>query len=244
MFGPLARAEPVAKEGVSFSLPFVPDENGDSALSTSLALADKLKPGLNVVLIGKKICKARTGSAFAHELGFQATYLLGYGKCDPDVAVMGVEAEAIRVISPQVVRSPIPMQIELKARRLLLAREAAKEKKPMSEFMGTFGGSHGERSYGPLSDNSPKAFKVKEGLLLDFNWKDEDNGPSVWVVDDRVFLLPGVCRVEYRFFSIEDRLHLAYRSGGCCACGDNTLYVYDLSGSNPKKLYENGKLAD
>jgi hypothetical protein len=146
-----------------------------------------------------------------------------------NVAIIGIGAEAVNVISPEKVRSRIPKQIESKARRLLLAREAAKK----------------DHVYGPLSDESPKAFRTKDGMLLDFSWKDEEgNGPSVWVIDNKIFLLPGVCRVEYRFFSIGDRLHLAFRSGGCCACGDNTLYVYDLSGSSPKKLYENSKLSD
>jgi len=141
MFGSCAHAEQVAKERISFSLPFGP------------ALADKLKSGLNVVLIGKKICKARTGTTFTHDTGnhkFQATYLLGHGKCDLEnvnIAVMGVKAEVIAVISPQETPSAVPKDIELKARRLLLARDAAGPK---------------HYSYAPLSRDSPKTFKVKE----------------------------------------------------------------------------------
>lgn len=160
--------------------------------------------------------------------------MLEYGKCDSknaNVAVMGVEADAIGIISRQEIRSAVPKNIELKARRLLLARDAAA--KP--------------DSYAPLSRESPKTFTVEEGVLLNFNWKDEDNGPSVWVAKDRIFLLPGQCGTPHQpatFFTIDDRLHLAYESGGCCRWGDNTFYVYDLSGSKPKRLYENSNLGD
>lgn len=233
-FGFLTHAEPIAREMISFSLPF------------GAALADELKPGLKIVLIGEKICEAKTGGTFTHDTGnhkFQATNLLDHEKCDlknVNVAVMGVKAEAMGVISPTDAPSAVPKDIELKVRRLLLERDAAGPK---------------IYSYAPLSDNSPKTFRVKEGMLLLFNWKKEDNGPSVWVVDDKVFLLPGVCRSAHRssnlsaienfsFFTVEDRLFLAYRAGGCCRCGDNTFYVYDLSGSEPKSLYQNGELAD
>ncbi len=234
IFGTSAHAEPVAGERISFALPF------------GAALADELKPGLKIVLIGEKICEAKTAGTFTHDTGnhkFQATNLLEHEKCDlknVNVAVMGVKAEAIGVISPTEARSAVSKDLELKVRRLLLERDAA-----------------GPRlySYAPLSHDSPKTFRVKEGALLLFNWKDEDNGPSVWVVADKVFLLPGVCRSAHRssnlsaienfsFFTVEARLFLAYRAGGCCRCGDNTFYVYDLSGSEPKKLYQNGELGD
>jgi hypothetical protein len=154
MFGPCAQAEPVAKGRISFSLPL------------GAALADTLKPGLNVVLIGQKICKAKTGATFTYEHkgvepeNFQATHLLMQGKCgqeNANVAVIGVKAEAIADISPQEGRFAVPKSIELKARRLLLTRDAAGPK---------------DYSYAPLSRESPKTFTVKEGVLLHFNWKD------------------------------------------------------------------------
>jgi hypothetical protein len=229
LFSSFAYAEPVTKDRISFSLPF------------GSALADKLKPGLKVVLLGKEICKAKTGATFIHKWqgvepgNFQATHLLGFGKCDLEqvnVAIIGVDADSIGVILPQEIPSAVPKAIELEARRQLLARDAKAPKL---------------YSYAPLSHGLPKNFRVKEGVLLNFAWKDEGNGPSVWVVNNKVFLLPGVCRAVHKpftFFTIGDRLFLAYRAAGCCRCGDKTFYVYDLSGSEPKKLYENSKLGD
>ena len=248
VFGLCAYSEPGTTQSISFALPFEHVQNGDDAPRTRPAVADKLKPDLNVVLVGKKICKARTGAAFtflhAGMNKIQATYLLDYAKCDLNsayVAVIGVEAEAVRPIPPQVDHFPLPKEIESKARRHLMARKAAdrRDHGPVRWIPD----SDQKPIFEPLSLGPPKTFRVQKGVLLQFTWSRGDNGPAIWVVKDRVFLLPGVCTDGYQFFTVHGRLHLAYGGSRCCDCGENILYIYDLSGSIPKKVYENGALS-
>jgi hypothetical protein len=233
-------ADPVADSEVSFSMPF------DCDMEEPYCLADSFKSGLNVVLVGKKgICKARSGQTFTYELpagDLKATRVLGTAECpvpkdeaplkEYRVAVVGADPAAVRVAEPKTDGSPLPKEIESKARKI--AR---------SEYQRNFRDSEG--SVADVADSPPDVFSVGNTAFLLFKCSDEfynQDGLPVLVLNNNAFLLKGSCAIRSPcFFSVNEKLYVAYSATvACCGCGDVNFFVYDLSGESPKLVYHNG----
>ncbi len=239
---------------VSFSVPFPCD---DARGRGSLCLADKFETSRQVVLINEtEICRAKTSETFVEDYpngkADTATRLMDSEKCFSKkpgirerwsfrVAVVGVFPEGVRLISPDSDQSPVAKDLESKARRLAAPLKYLKED-PQESFSKT------KISYG-LSDAPPRALRTGNIALLIFGLQQEGSeagdGPIVLTTNSEVFLLVGSCAHGPFFFSVNERLYLAYSATvSCFDCGDTQLFVYDLSASSPKLVYHNDKFSD
>ncbi len=236
-------AEPATQSGISFSLPFTCGEEGRAGG----CLADSIERGSKVTLINKtETCKATAVETFIYDhraaaSEFKATRLVGTRECfflRPEeessygrfqVAVLGVEPEAVRLISTIHDNSPVPKDMELEARRILRNDVLPKGTEFIAPRLVSLEGS--------------EVAVVQLGYTHDGEsaWKD---GPSVLFANNSATRLDGDCTWEHLFFTANNKLHLAYIGAGCCGCGEWILYVYDVSGKVPKKVYENGSLSD
>lgn len=249
---PIAQGEPVAKHDISFSIPFLC--RGTEGRWKD-CLSDEFKAGLSVVLVGLTgNCSATTADSFTweNELNyqeFQVTRVVGSGECFTpgveteigrfDIAVVGADLTAVRVIPPRKDKSPVPETTGLEARKLA-----------DSYIKLNFKGSN----HPSISDAQPTVLRAENVTLLTFELRATDEtgtipwepGPTVALTDSGVFLLEGTCTYGTPiFFSVNDRLYLAYDvTIGCCGCGNSFFFIYDLSSGTPKKVYENGKFAD
>ena len=233
-------AESVADSEISFSLPFA------CGMEEPYCLADSFKSGLSVVLVGKKgICKARTGQTFTYELpagDLKATRIFGTAECpvfkdetpleEYRVAVVGADPAAVRVAEPKTDGSPLPKEIETKARKIA-----------SSEYQRNFRDAQG--SVADVADSLPDVFSVGNAAFLLFKCTDgfyNQDGLPVLVLNNDAFLLKGSCASRSPcFFSVKEKLYVAYSATVvCCGCGDVNFFVYDLSGGSPRLVYHNG----
>jgi hypothetical protein len=241
MFATFAYGKPVKEPGISFALPFtiLGTEDFEAAQPKTRGLADSIEAGRKIILMNKsEICNATTGatSIYHHMSGgheFKVTHLAADNECFPvkteekypgrfQVAIVGVGSSDIRLASPKDDHSPLPKDIQSKARRLVDNTEYRLD----------------------LPDVPPEVLRVGTAALLIFRSTPWYEGPIVWSADHNVFLLEGNCTTGHFFFSVHNKLHLAYTGSYCCDCGHKILFVYDLSGRTPKQVYENGKLSD
>lgn len=241
-----ASGEPAAKQGIFFSVPF----NCGTEGRKEFCLADSFKPALNAILVCDwGICTAKTGAAFIYQYAeeFEATRLEGLGECSRatevgrflghfDVAIIGTQPAAVRVVSPMHEASAISKDMELKAR--------AVAKSPTPE--PCYSGPRELHKY--VSDSPPKALRVGNAVLLIFQYTKENlgaEGPPVLLINDDIFRLCGLCPSSPLFFFVNDKLHLAYwATVSCCGCGDSNFFVYDLSDAAPEMVYSNGNFSD
>jgi hypothetical protein len=208
---------------LSFGLPF---DCSEKEGSNKLCLADKLEPGQTVVLINETtVCNAKTGTAFAydgHPAGaFQATPLDGAEKCSElfSIAVVGTDPAVVGLIAPMYVQTPLPKDIESKARELVTSSD------------------EGVELYYPISESAPKVLRAGERALLMFEC--EERAAVVLLADNSLFPLEGRCTRDHVFFTVRAKLYLTYLDT-CCGCGWRDRIVYDLSTGVPKKVYANG----
>jgi hypothetical protein len=200
--------------------------------SKNLILLGSFKPGLNVTLLNpKEICKAKTGSGFSFERSdepLKATNVIGIDKCPNAfmIAVVGAGAGSVRLRPTKLDHTPVPTEVEQKARQIVAPDGPS------------------EDHYG-VSASPPEMTTVERFTLLRFSLNGEnekDNGPAVLFADCQFFELEGFCGAGHFFFTVRDRLHLAYVENGC-GSGRLIWYIYDLSGKTPKLVYSNGDLS-
>jgi hypothetical protein len=153
----------------------------------------------------------RTASKFQYGIpggaDFEATHLEAVGECPGDLAVVGVDPAAIRVISPSEDHSPVPKELELKARRLLDSLDAFVEEQ------------------WPISDSTSRVVGTGQFALLLFEC--ERRAAVVLLENNNLFKLEGRCTKGHVFFAVGDRLHLTYWDS-CCGCGSLNKLVYEL----------------
>jgi hypothetical protein len=247
-----AYAEPAKEPGISFSVPYDCTERElikRKGVKT-FCLADAFKAGLNVVLVGReRYCKAKTAGTFTDDLSVshqdspvKATRLAWTRRCsiredakDFDLAVVGVDPDAVEVIEPQTCH---PLDLETKARLV------AKSPPDPCDSPG-----HQRCFQEYVADSPPAVFRLGDATLFIFKYTEEnfgDDGPLILAVRDKVFRLSGTCIYSRPFFfTVNNKIHLAYwATVGCCGCGDSWFFVYDLSGESPQLVYENGDFAD
>jgi hypothetical protein len=250
-FTSLGYGDPTAKPTLSFSAPF----NCSSEERSGRCLIGKFKAGLNVVLVSQTgICRAKTADTFAYtqpiaDYTFPVTRLIGLEEClkvrsgDPalgpfDIGVVDTDPPVVRLVKIQDNKSPIPKDVELKARKLALSAKSDPCLKPhklskVSQF---------------ISDAPPDVFRTKYATFMVMQcFKDapQENGPPVLFMRNKIFRLCGACSDLPVFFTVNGKLYLTYTTTiYCCGCGDLNFIVYDLSGPTPKRVYWNGSLGD
>lgn len=251
ILGSSVHAAPGDSSEISFSLPFhCETERGYS----TRCLADAFKPGLSVVLVGKMgVCRAKTVDAFPYEHhveDFEATHLSGTEECFAvkdnkrlfssfRMAVVGADPAAVRLVALKDDTSPVPQEMQLKARKLAVPRiEEPKRVIDMTPVPVR------------LSDSDPKVLRAKNVTLLIFELLADGDpwepGPTVALINGAAFRLAGACTYgEPIFFTVNDKLHLTYTATvACCGCGDTNFFVYDLSSGTPKLVYHNSSFSD
>jgi hypothetical protein len=227
--------QPLQPTDISFGLPiYATQEDYEPKHPTGMSLADSYEPGRPVVLVSREgICTAVTSSKFQYGTpggaDFEATHLKVRKKCSGFIAVIGVSPEAVRFIRPSEDKSPLPKDVELEARR--------KVKLPKEL----------EENY-PMSDAAAQIIRVGEIVLVLFgrhtgSMKEASFFSAALIMNNEVYPLEGPCTHTHNFLSVNDKLHLTYRSQ-CCGCGALDILVYDLSSGTPKKVYDNGLLGD
>ncbi len=239
---------PPTQINVSFALPFTAIwANLGGACpdwADRIALGDSFDSGLKVAIVSKwGVCNAKTVRKFRYaepgyegsgSQGFEATVLEGTEECPiggGDIALIGVNPVAVRLVTPRKSTSSLPKRVELKARRLLT---------PDYETVG-------ERL--PISDPPPKVMSVGRVTLVLFPLASGSPSQqsnvffSVVIVNGRIFPLEGRCTEGHIFFTVNRRLHVAYWNYAC-GCAIRVMTVYDLSHGTPKLVHEMGDLFD
>jgi hypothetical protein len=185
-------------------------------------------------------CTARTSSTFRYEIPggaeFEATHLEGAEKFGGYVAVVGMDPRTVRAIPLSDERSPVPKDMEAKARELLKDYDFQEGVEIIAPRLVKPGGSQA----------APRALDVAL-VTFGFEVNNEsvwENGPSVLFVNETAFRLGGNCTWDPIFLTIQGKLHLAYTAQEAYCSGERILYVCDLSGEAPKKVYGNGRLSD
>lgn len=253
--GSSAFGEPEAESPVSFALFF---ERGTTR-SKEWCLSGAFKPGRSVTLLTEAgTCSAETAGTFTFDYPpglhyFEATFLKGDEKClsgAMGTAVVGADPSAVSVISPSDDKSPVPGYLKNKALRLL-------EGKYETWQIGSYGRTDflktvEVKARRVLRLNDPGGREPPRSVaLLMFGYGTSDgwlhkNGPLAVLIDNRVFWLKGSCTWNHLFFSVNNRIYIAYTAsfGGGCGGGQRDLYVYDLSSRIPEEVYSNGNLSD
>jgi hypothetical protein len=200
--GSYADGEPLEPTDISFGLPF---DCSEKQYSTKLCLADKFVPGRTVVLINEKnVCNASTGTAFTYEGhpggSFEATPLEGAENCSElfSVAVVGTDSAVVGLIPQKYDQTPLPKDIESKARELVTSSD------------------EGVELYYPISKSAPKVLRARERALIMFEC--EERAAVVLLANNALFPLEGRCTREHLFFTVRDKLYLTYLDT-CCGCG-------------------------
>jgi len=244
-------AEPqhLTRGDFTFGLPFYATQSDPCPkYPDGLCLADSfpLFGCYEVALISNTgVCRARTSYRYHYEVpggsAFEATVLEVPEDCQyGSVAVVADRPEAVSLIPLEANQPPAPKDVETRARGLL--EDWMTNASKSLERTGDVGNN-------PLSTSPPMVLKAAQVTILRFQlnegmegWK-KDRGPVVLSLNDQLFRLEGWCTDDHLFFSANEKLHLAYTLW-CCGCGERILYVYDLSGKIPKKVYENDKLSN
>ncbi len=237
------------ESGIFFSVPVDCSLVGRKGIRLGHAFSE----GLNVVLLGAmESCRAKTRKTFTAEYFDAGTYgpdalsketYLVYGdECSAAgdnkmwsgnfrTAVVSADPPTVHLIQPKDDTSPVPREIESKARRLV-------------EFSEWDPCSYKSRRVGVgIADSWPEVIRAENVALLMFHLivfagEPEENGPAVLVVDNHVFRLTGCCQRGPLFFSVNDKLHLAYEESRCWwRCGEQTFVVYDLSSGRPEVVF-------
>jgi len=199
---------------------------------------------LRVAIVSKwRVCRAKTVRKFRYaepgyersgNQGFEATLLEGTEKCPiggGDIAVIGVDPIAVRLVTPRESKSSLSRRVELRARRLLTP-----DSETVEECL-------------PISDAPPKVVRVGGVTLLLFPLGPGSPAEqssvffSVVIVDGRIFPLKGRCTEGHIFFTVNNKLYVAYRSVAC-GWGWGVMMVYDISSGKPKKIFEMDDLFD
>lgn len=244
LFGSYAGAEPDKKPKLSFALAFDclggPDSIPIAEWCEGRCLDRSFKAGLKVALINETgVFGAKTAATctYAYRMNDldKATQLAEdknrkYETAFGTLALVGVDAAAVRVVPDKVDGSPVPKEIELKARELLnptvrdLCDRYARRLPPLV-----------------ISDSPPKITRAGNVSLIKFRVIDQDagpgDGPAVLLIKGRVFRLCGALTYRHLFFSVNDKLHLFSRMNYCTACGEAVFVVYDLSGNIPRVVF-------
>jgi hypothetical protein len=250
-FASTVNGKSVTKTGFSFSAPF----NCSSEERNGRCLVGKFKAGLNVVLVSQAgICLAKTAETFTYtqpisDYSFPVTRLIGSKEClkvrsgDPaigpfDIGVVDTDPPVVRLVKIQDDKSPLPKDVELKARKLALsAKSAPCLKSPRYNIIPQF-----------ISDAPPHVYRTKYATFMVMQcFKDapQENGPPVLFIHNKIFRLCGACSDSPVFFTMNGRLYLTYTTTIYgCGCGDLNFMVYDLSGPTPKRVYWDGSLGD
>ncbi len=243
-FGSYSCGESAEEYQISFSLAYhcFPEDNDKNG--SQFCLADSLKPGLKVVLVSNDVkCSAKTGRTFTPlDNDPKSTRLEGTEKCLTEhrdggggsldattrLAVLGVDASAVRVIEPKTDKSFLSAETQLKARKLA-----------SSVYEGW-------RSM-DVSDAPPDVSHVGNTAFLLFDPSEASDcyGLPVLVLNNNVFSLKGHCVSNPPFFfSVNEKLYVSYWAlVACCGCGDSNFFVYDLSGKSPKLVYKNSSFS-
>ena len=250
-FASTVNSGPVTKPGFSFSAPF----NCSSEKRNGRCLVGKFKAGLNVVLVSQAgICRAKTAETFIYtqpisDYSFPVTRLIGSEEClkvrsgDPalgpfDIGVVDTDPPVVRLVKIQDDKSPLPKDVELKARKLALSAKSdpclkSDQLSAVSQF---------------ISDAPPDVFRTKDATFMVIQcFKDapQENGPPVLFMHNKIFRLCGACSDWPVFFTVNGRLYLTYTTTLYgCGCGDLNFMVYNLSGPTPKRVYWDGSLGD
>jgi hypothetical protein len=237
------KGSPEKSQNYSFSLPFFTSQDDPNQSYPPVCLADLIPLLSEVVLVSReRVCDARTTFDFKYEIPsgvkFEATALDGKPEClkGADVAVVEINAEAVRVIPLKEQKDPPSKDIESRARTIL--KDWMKTSVEPDEVRDV--------KENPLSNSSPGSLKAAQVEMLQFsvsNKKGGADGPVVLFINNQPFRLGGWRQDGHIFFSVKDKIHLAYTLR-CWSSGKQVLYVYDLSGPEPKKVYENNKLSD
>lgn len=246
-----AHGQPIGEAEISFSLPFQCETD---RAHKGRCLAEGFKPGLSTVLLGNKgKCGARTAGTFIYQLPtyqdfhFEVTRLVGTERCfavegdedswtDFQMAVVGADPAAVRMVSHKEGRSTVPKEALLRARKLAATHLQEPPK----------GADPDRWRNGPSLSDKYKVLRTENVTLIIF-WHQEvfELGPTVVLTKGELFSLEGTCTNDHTFFSVNDKLYLTYvASIYCCGCGDIHFFVYDLSGATPKKVYHNWNFSD
>ncbi len=218
-------SEPVAQDSIIFAAPVY----GWPAVKTPFLLGS-FKAGLKVTLMdGKDICTATTGAKFQFEHMYElidATYLIGNAKCTKGfvIAVVGANPETVQIRLPEEFKFSLP-----KSAKSFFERSPRWAKLLASDPKDDYS----------LESPHPRAFRVGRFTLLKFSWKGGEEGPALLLFGDNILELEGDCTGNHTFFSVNQKLYLAYHEGGCFN-GRNIFYVYDLSGTAPNLVYCDG----
>jgi hypothetical protein len=255
LFSSYSLGQSAEKDHVSFGCPFFlggPQRANPKEWTGNYCLADEYESGLNAVLLDSTgMCVAKTGATFPYGhpwIGpyIQANRLVGAEKCfkmrnrSPRhfrIAVVGVEPSKVRLIPATECKLPLPADV-LAAAREMLKHPVLDSSKPYA----IVGKELSRMAYNPITDSPAKVMRADDATLLVFGFpKDSSPGPLIVYMNNNVFRLEGWCTIEHIFFSVSDRLHLAYGAPSCNS-GEYVVYVYDLSGRVPKQVYVNGAL--
>ncbi|MEW6347469.1 MAG: hypothetical protein AB1646_00275 [Thermodesulfobacteriota bacterium] len=221
---------PQTGPGFSFGLPFEWHAEGSTDV---WYLADNYPPGLDVVLVGDNgTWHAKTGTACKIEYGGQgeveATRLTGIEKSPPsaDIAVVAAQAPSVRVVKPEEGRPFLTKEMEAQAEQLL---------DPTFTELEEIGAD-------TKSKRPAKVMRAGRALLLVYDVdRSFADGIPVLFLNGHVFKLGGLCTCDHLFFTVNGKLHLAY---GVPSCNSGAFFVtvYDLSGTEPKHVYDNWAL--
>jgi hypothetical protein len=220
----LAFGDPAAGTEPQFGLPF---DCGKGQKMKTWCLADSVEKGKTVVLLTESgVCEVRAGGKFLYDdppWTLEATPLQGVETCAKnvtwfDVGIIGIDATAVRILSPKDGASASAQLNAQKLREILVKEE---ENEPW-----------------PLSKSPTTILQVRAVRLIIFPHegdKGRPGGPVAVLSGGDVKRLNGWCTEGYVFFTLHGKLYLTYRSY-CCGCGWHEILVYDLSGGVPKMV--------
>lgn len=250
LFGSYAAAGPGRKSKLSFASA---TDCGKSIASRipfaerceTRCLNDEFKAGLPVVLVEKgRITEATTGAACTDSGPLDELYKATQLREDkqskdgevrpPVLALVGVDRAAVRLVPEKKAQVPLPKDIEDQARHLL--------KPTVRDLCGRPASTTPPRA---VADSPPRITRAGDVALLKF-WTtnpelSQDQGPSVLLMNGQLFRLCGACWFNHLLFEVNNKLYLASWINYCCIwCGELIFVLYDLSGKEPKVVFEDG----
>jgi len=193
------------------------------------SLSRPFEAGTNVVLVsGGGICSATVAGTCTYRdpnYGLrQGANLAVEDECRGagGIAIVDLDRNAVRSVSPQVNLSPMPKDIESKARQLVQEYFDEEARRLLIPHQ--------------VLSSRPVVLRVEQVALLNFEasggWR-----PAVILVNNDVFPLAGHSCLGYFFFTVENRLHLAYSMS--FMMGDRShIVICDLSGGSPRYVYD------
>ncbi|MEW6349022.1 MAG: ankyrin repeat domain-containing protein [Thermodesulfobacteriota bacterium] len=205
----------------AFSLAFSCPKNGELERT---CLSDAFEPGREVVLFPDQAsCVTKTGTSFDHDhfrVIVRSTVLEKNGQCPNDyqgVAVVGKDPVKVRLIPRE--EAPVLVPEDVASRAWVLIETGEPLQPPW-----------------PWTGLSLSVIRSTGRSLFVFGSDDGTDGGLVLEAHGTMTRLDGWCTSRHVFFTVEDKLHLAYINS-CCGCDWRYLVVYDLSEVTPKKAY-------